>query len=91
MILQLSDQFKKDLKVYQKKKATQELSKIWELILEIRTYWDRPLQGKGSPELLKYLGEDVYARRISREHRLVYRIRETHLELITCRGHYTAI
>lgn len=91
MLIQLSDQFKKDLKVYQKKKAAQELAKIWELILEIRTYWDRPLQGKGSPELLKHLGEGLYARRINQEHRLVYRISETHLDLIACRGHYTTI
>lgn len=90
MVLHLSDQFKNDIKVYQKKKAYKEGAKIWALILEIQTYCDRPLEGKGNPELLRHLGENVYSRRITAEHRLIYRLKENHIDLISCLGHYTA-
>jgi len=91
VVLHLSDQFKKDLKVYRKKRALKESAKIWELILEIQTYWERPLEGKGNPELLKHLGANVYSRRITGEHRLIYRLGEGHIELISCIGHYTSV
>lgn len=89
MALRLSDQFKRDIKAHHKKKKFKELSKIWELIQEVDLYRERPLEGKGSPELLRHLDEQIYSRRSNAEDRLIYRVGETDIQLISCRGHYT--
>lgn len=47
-----------------------------------------PFTGIGKPEPLKYLGSDIWSRRITQEHRLVYLITEERIELLQCRYHY---
>ena len=42
----------------------------------------------GNPELLKFKGEDTYSRRIGMTHRLVYRIGENTLVILSLRFHY---
>jgi len=46
-----------------------------------------PYDGIGKPEPLKYL--DAWSRRITDEHRLVYRIVEGDLHILQARYHYT--
>ena len=60
--------------------------KILELIKDI----DRtPFEGKGKPEALKHNFKGCWSRRITDEHRLIYRINEKGLtEVISCKGHY---
>ena len=45
-----------------------------------------PFKGIGKPELLKALG--VWSRRITQEHRLVYRADSGRIYLLMCRYHY---
>lgn len=47
-----------------------------------------PFEGTGKPEPLKGDYAGCWSRRINREHRLVYRVREGALEIVACRYHY---
>ena len=64
-------------------KAT--LKKINSLIKEI----DRtPFEGSGKPEPLKYNLTGLWSRRISLDHRLVYKIENEAIVIHQCRYHY---
>jgi len=46
-----------------------------------------PFTGIGKPEPLKYLG-DIWSRRITQEHRLVYLVTQERIEFLQCHYHY---
>lgn len=52
-----------------------------------------PKEGTGKPERLKYFDREVWSRRVSHEHRLVYVIypKEKTVEIISCKSHYEHI
>ncbi len=47
-----------------------------------------PFSGIGKPEPLKYLGADIWSRRITQEHRCVYLICADRVEFLQGRYHY---
>ena len=47
-----------------------------------------PFKGIGKPEPLKHLGANVWSRRITQEHRLVYLVRTDRIDFLQCRYHY---
>ena len=47
-----------------------------------------PFDGIGKPEPLKYLGTAVWSRRITQEHRLVYRVSGNRIDFLQARYHY---
>jgi len=47
-----------------------------------------PYEGTGKPEPLKGDLAGLWSRRIDREHRLVYRVKDDAVEIVTCRFHY---
>jgi toxin YoeB len=47
-----------------------------------------PFTGIGKPEPLRGLGADVWSRRVTQEHRLVYRVLETRVDFLQARFHY---
>ena len=47
-----------------------------------------PFEGTGKPEPLRGDLAGFWSRRIDREHRLVYRVTDTSLEVAQCRYHY---
>jgi len=47
-----------------------------------------PFDGIGKPEPLKHIGANVWSRRITQEHRLVYLVRSDRLDFLQCRHHY---
>ncbi len=47
-----------------------------------------PFQGIGKPEPLRHSLAGCWARRITLEHRLVYRVTETRIEFLQARYHY---
>lgn len=66
--------------------------KIKELIKSIR---DNPFRGIGKPEPLKYSLKGYWSRRITSEHRLVYKVSgkkgiDQKCSIIQCRFHYDA-
>jgi toxin YoeB len=61
------------------------LKKINALIKEIKR---TPFEGSGKPGALRYNLEGWWSRRISLEHRLVYKIEEDSIIILQCRYHY---
>ena len=47
-----------------------------------------PFEGIGKPESLKYLARGTWSRRITREHRLVYLVRDHRIDFLQARYHY---
>jgi len=47
-----------------------------------------PFHGPGKPEPLKYLLAGCWSRRITQEHRLVYRVSERAIDFLQARYHY---
>jgi len=70
---------------YWQKTDMKVVKKINKLLKEItRT----PFDGIGKPEPLKYDLTGYWSRRINQEHRLVYKVTETQIKVISCRYHY---
>jgi toxin YoeB len=61
------------------------VKKINELIKDIAR---SPFQGLGKPEPLKHALSGFWSRRISHEHRIVYRVEDDVIELAQLRYHY---
>jgi toxin YoeB len=58
-------------------------------LLELmRAILNDPFGGIGKPEPLKYLGADVWSRRITQEHRCVYLVQNQRVEFLQGRYHY---
>ena len=56
----------------------------------VRDIANDPRQGIGKPERLKYFEREVWSRRVSHEHRLVYVIyaAKGQVEIVSCKSHY---
>jgi len=61
------------------------LAKINELVKDIRR---NPYRGLGKPEPLKHGLKGYWSRRISQEHRLVYKVESSDVYIVSCRYHY---
>ena len=61
------------------------LKKINKLIKDIQR---NPFSGIGKPEPLKFDLSGLWSRRIDREHRLVYKIKDKEILIYSCRYHY---
>ena len=62
-----------------------QLKHINALIKEIER---SPFEGVGKPELLKYNLKGFWSRRIDHEHRIVYKITDDNLVIVSLRFHY---
>lgn len=72
--------------LYWQKTDKKILSKINALIKECQRH---PFEGTGKPEPLRGDLSGFWSRRITHEHRLVYRVRDEVLEIVACRYHYS--
>lgn len=61
------------------------LKKINQLIRDIQR---TPYTGIGKPEPLKFELSGCWSRRITDEHRIVYRVHSDYIEIISCKLHY---
>jgi toxin YoeB len=64
------------------------LERIHQLIREIKR---EPFSGKGKPEPLKHVLSGYWSRRITDEHRMVYKVQEDALFIAQMRYHYSKI
>ncbi|MBX7154401.1 MAG: Txe/YoeB family addiction module toxin [Candidatus Kapaibacterium sp.] len=63
--------------------------KIFKKIVElIRNISRSPYEGLGKPEPLKYNYGGYWSRRITQEDRLIYKIDDSTIVIISCKGHY---
>lgn len=84
MILSWDKDAREDYVYWQQTNKTV-LKRLNELIKEcLRT----PFEGKGKPEPLKENLSGFWSRRITDEHRLVYRVEADRLHIVQCRFHY---
>ncbi|MEA3456852.1 MAG: Txe/YoeB family addiction module toxin [Campylobacterota bacterium] len=84
MILSFADDAWDDY-LYWQKNDKKILNKINRLIKEIGR---EPYEGIGDPEPLKYNWSGYWSRRITIEHRLVYKVVGDNLMIAQCRYHY---
>jgi toxin YoeB len=84
MILSFSDDAWDDY-LYWQQNDKKILKKINRLIKEIQR---DPFDGIGEPEPLKYNWSGYWSRRITIEHRLVYKVTNDNLMIAQCRYHY---
>jgi len=84
MILSFSDDAWEDY-LYWQLNDKKILKKINILIKEIQR---EPFEGIGEPEPLKYNWSGYWSRRITIEHRLVYKVSDDNLMIAQCRYHY---
>ncbi|MEI8055005.1 MAG: Txe/YoeB family addiction module toxin [bacterium] len=61
------------------------LQKINQLIKEIQR---TPFSGIGKPESLRFKLSGYWSRRLTHEHRLVYKIIDSDVVIVQCRFHY---
>lgn len=54
----------------------------------IRETQREPFQGIGKPELLKHQFQGLWSRRITDAHRLVYKVTEEVIYIVSCKSHY---
>lgn len=74
-----------DLQYWKKKGHSKILKRISELTASIL---QTPFSGIGKPEPLKHQYSGKWSRRIDREHRYIYEIRENIIYVFSLRGHY---
>ncbi len=84
MILSFSDDAWEDY-LYWQQNDKKILKKLNRLIKEIQR---EPFEGIGEPEPLKYNWSGYWSRRITIEHRLVYKVSDDNLMIAQCRYHY---
>lgn len=83
--LKISDQASQDL-VWFRKTNKKNYQKCFDLTLAVLS---DPHAGIGKPERLRYLGGNVWSRRITLEHRMVYEIFNNLIVVIAYRYHYS--
>lgn len=61
--------------------------KCFDLVRDLGT---DPRTGLGKPKRLKHFDREVWSRRVSHEHRLIYTINsdEQKIEIVSCKSHY---
>ena len=84
MILSFSDDAWADY-LYWQSQDKKILKKINKLIKEIQR---SPFEGIGEPEPLKYNWSGYWSRRITIEHRIVYKVTDNSVLIAQCRYHY---
>ena len=47
-----------------------------------------PFHGLGKPEPLRHLGSGIWSRRLTQEHRVVYRVTHERIDFLQARYHY---
>lgn len=59
--------------------------RVLEIVLDVLR---DPFSGLGKPEPLKYLGPNIWSRRLSLDHRVVYFVRDDRIDFLQARYHY---
>lgn len=85
MEIEYTLQAKKDLGYWKKTNNIIVLKKIRKLLESII---EKPFEGIGKPEPLKYNLSGCWSRRIDQEHRLVYEVTEELITVLSMKGHY---
>jgi toxin YoeB len=80
----LHPEFREDLQFWSKTDPDTEV-RVLDLLQAILL---DPLNGPGKPEALQHALAGCWSRRITQEHRLVYRVRDEAIDFLQARYHY---
>ncbi len=80
------DQARKDIEFWKKSGQKQIMTRITSLLNDIQKH---AYSGIGKPEELKYELSGWWSRRINREHRLIYRVANNKIQVLSMRFHYS--
>ena len=85
--LDYTDKAGKDIAFHKKSGNISVIKKLFKLLTEIA---DHPYTGTGKPEQLKFQLVGLWSRRLNKEHRIVYEVREDLKVVIvhSSKGHY---
>jgi toxin YoeB len=84
-VLEFSERADHDIESFKKSGNKALLVKLSKLLRELM---ENPIEGTGKPAQLKHHLNGLYSRRINQEHRLVYRIENNIVYILSVRGHY---
>ena len=78
------EEFREDLRFWVKtnRRVALRVLKLVEAVMR------DPFGGVGKPEPLGHLGANIWSRRVTQEHRLVYLVRDDRVDFLQCRYHY---
>lgn len=85
MQFEFSNQFFDDLRQLKDEQAKLAY-KVFELLEDINS---QPFTGKGKPEPLKGNLAGCWSRRITEKHRIIYKVSNDTIKLVSCFGHYS--
>jgi toxin YoeB len=83
--LDFTDKAKEDISAHQKAGNKAVLNKLLKLLEELA---EHPFTGTGKPELLRHKLSGIWSRRINKEHRLIYEVKDDIVFILSVRGHY---
>lgn len=64
-------------------------AKTWKRLVELLSESARtPFEGKGKPEPLKHHYKGYWSRRLTQDHRLIYKVTDSEIIVAACRSHY---
>ena len=86
MEIVLKDKAKSDKEFWKRSGKKQIIKKIDNLVDDILLH---PETGIGKPEQLKYELSNFWSRKINDEHRIIYKVVNNELHIISLKGHYT--
>ena len=83
----IPDNVKQQISDYKKSGNISAYNKIFAMLSELEQH---PRTGTGKPEQLKYKSENIWSRRINKEHRIIYSICDDKVivAVISAKGHY---
>lgn len=83
---EFSNRFQKEIKLFKKNKDIKSLERIKQLMIDIEKNGLECCLGK--LEKLKHQLTGMYSRRINKKDRLVYKLENNSILLISCKDHY---
>jgi toxin YoeB len=75
----------RDLQEWKKAGNSKIIKRIGELTVSVL---ESPFSGKGKPEPLKHQYSGKWSRRINKEHRYIYEVRDGTIYVFSLQGHY---
>jgi toxin YoeB len=85
MEIRLNDDAKKDLLYWKNTNNLKVQERIKQLLISIS---ETPFSGIGKPEPLKHNMSGFWSRRIDRENRIVYEVKQNAIQIYSLKGHY---
>lgn len=83
--LDFTQKAKDDIDFHKKTGNKAVLNKLFHLFNELS---EHPFTGTGKPEALKHNLSGHWSRRINREHRMIYRVEENTVYILSVKEHY---